>query len=166
MEAIRRLLDNRKIAGRYLIVAALLPVWAYVLYHLRLPILTRSIEPVAVWVQHDPEPDRKIKTGEYVTFDQYAPKPYNKVMTLIKRVGCGGGDALTVDRNDHYYCNGTYLAMAKKEVAGKAITPFRFNGRVPAGKLFLVGDFPGSYDSRVYGFVDRDRIKGVAWPLL
>lgn len=157
---------DKKILGRYLLVLAILPLWIYVVYHLRLPVLTRSIDPIAVWVQHNPDPDRRISTGEYVTFDQYAPKPYAKTMTLIKRVGCVEGETLNVDHNDYYYCNGRYLAAAKKEVAGKSSTPFRFNGTVPPGKLFLVGDFPGSYDSRVWGFMDRSRIKGVAWPLL
>jgi type IV secretory pathway protease TraF len=193
LEAMRRLLNNKRflLVIRYLFIVVVLSVEAYVLYHLRVPILTRSISPYVLWHQNDPKHRIKIVTGEYVTFDQNAPMPTAGVwtllkrvvsshgvtddktderhlikVTLIKRVGCNSGETITVDSNDDYYCNRTFLAHCKREVAGKPITPFRFNGQIPADKLFAIGDYSGSFDSRVYGFVDRDRIKGVAWPLL
>jgi signal peptidase I len=144
----------------------------YVLFHLRIPIITRSISPVVLWHEYEFEYElfhhdkRMIRSGEYVTYDQYAPKPVDGVVRLIKRVGCGPGELLSTDANGYYYCNGRYLAAAKREVAGKPITPFLFNGIVPRGELFVIGDAAGSYDSRVYGFIDRNRIKGVAWALL
>lgn len=168
MEAMRRISVNKRFAliSRYVFAVAVLSAWGYLLYHLRLPILTRSISPIVLWHENDPLHLRKIKHGDYVDFDQYVPKPVDKVISLIKRVGCGPGETLAMDANDYYYCNGTYLAQAKREVAGKPIIPFRFNGVVPAGKLFLIGDVARSYDSRVYGFIDRARLKGVLWPIL
>ena len=168
LETMHRSLVSKRFAliGRGVLITVVLSVEVYLLYHLRAPILTRSISPVLMWRVADPQHLREIKDGNYVDFDQYAPKPFDKVMRLIKRVGCSSGETLTMDKNDYYYCNGTYLAQAKREVAGKPIIPFQFNGVIPAGKLFVVGDVARSYDSRVYGFVDRARLKGVLWPLL
>ena len=158
--------EHFKQASRYILAAVVVSIVVFVLYHLRSPVLSRSISPLVLWRAGDPQHLEKVRHDDYVDFDQYVPKPFDKVMTLIKRVGCGPGENLRVDSNDYYYCNGVYLAQAKREVAGKPIVPFRFNGVVPAGKLFVVGDVAGSFDSRVYGFIDRIRLKGVLWPLL
>lgn len=184
MEATQKSSTNKKrLAVCILIAAVVLVIEAYVLNHLRVPVATRSITPYVLWHQNDPEHRMKIETGEYVTFDQIVPNPLHdiihrfkldriitnpvaKPMRLIKRVGCGPGDTLTFDANGHYYCNGKYLTTAVHELAGKSIIPFSFNGCIPDGKLFVVGDVMRSFDSRIYGLVDRARVKGVAWAIL
>ncbi|QEM66747.1 hypothetical protein FO488_00300 [Geobacter sp. FeAm09] len=182
MEAIKKIPHSR----RWLLIAAVLVVEVYVLCHLRIP-LTRSLESLVFWWTPDTEHHRVISTGDYVTFDQKVPMVIGKVASirefitslfghqtsepantigLLKRVGCSPGENLSVDANGYYYCDGRYLAVAKREVAGKPITPFCFNGRIPAGMIFVIGDDARSYDSRVYGFISRDRITGVAWAIL
>ncbi len=171
--------------NRWLLIAAVLAVEVYALCHLRIP-LTRSLEHVVFWRMPDTGHRRVIATGDYVTFDQRVPvvvaqvpsigefisrlsgrqaEP-SKIISLLKRVGCSPGETLTMNPNDFYFCDGHYLAKGKREVAGRPVAPFRFNGRIPAGMIFVIGDDARSYDSRVYGFISRDRITGVAWALL
>jgi len=146
--------------------------------------LTKSLSKRAFWYVQD-DHRRAIKTGEYVVFNHFVPRPAHSKdtfiersvfsmftskdpmmkLTFIKRVGCSAGETLTVD-GDYYYCNGTYLGRAKhRSRAGEKVEPFHFSGAVPAGMIFAIGDHPDSFDSRYYGFIPRDQILEVAWPL-
>lgn len=150
-------------ARNLLIVAVCSLIYGYVCHHIRVP-PTHSLSKRVFW---SVEADRSsaIKTGLYVIFNQFVPKPYSREITFIKRAGCTSGDTLKVE-SDYYYCNGHYLGHAKrKSLAGEPIAPFVFNGVVPDKMIFAIGDHPDSYDSRYVGFVSRDRIRGVAWAL-
>lgn len=145
-----------------LVIISLL-TW-YICLHIKVS-LTNSLTKRVFWSVLDTNKEKAIKSGRYVIFDQFVPKPTAKVFTFVKRVGCSAGETLKVE-NDYYYCDGGYLGMAKRKfLSNMPLTPFVFNGRVPKGMFFVIGDHPDSFDSRYIGFISRDRIKEAAWAL-
>ena len=79
-------------------------------------------------------------------------------------VGCPG-DALRTE-GSVFYLNGEKIAVASKhDSKGVAVTSFRFNGVIPAGSYFVLGDSEKSYDSRYWGFVKRSWIIGRGFPV-
>lgn len=75
--------------------------------------------------------------------------------TLTKRIACAAGDKLTFDGEAHY-CNGVKVDTINVRALddGTRMPIFEFNGVVPAGKLYLLGTHPRSFDSRYLGFFD------------
>lgn len=154
---------NSIFAKNFLIVTAISLIAWYGVNHIRIT-PTESLTKRIFWsVGRDPQ--TAVKTGQYVIFEQFVPKPYSKNVKFIKRAGCTAGDTLKVE-NDYYYCNGQYLGHAKrKSLRGEPMTPFVFNGVIPGGMVFAIGDHPDSYDSRYVGFISRERVERVAWAL-
>jgi conjugal transfer pilin signal peptidase TrbI len=138
----------------------------FVMLHTRF-LATPSLNHRFFWISGNRNAIEETRTGDYLTFTEYVPSPLDREITLVKRVGCVSGEHLRSDDNDNYYCNSSYLGHARQSTrTGQKLVPFRFNGIVPPGQLFLVGDHPDSYDSRYFGFVDRNRIQKRAWALL
>ena len=108
--------------------------------------------------------------GEYLLFHKqlvYAPLWGNQAQTdkLLKIVGCGAGHQLTV-HNGEYYCDDNYLGRALvQDSKGKPLPQFIFNGRIPVGSLFMVGNHPRSYDSKYFGFIHADSVLKKAYPI-
>lgn len=80
-------------------------------------------------------------------------------------VGCPG-DTLRTE-GAVFYLNGEKIAVARRhDSKGVAVTSFRFDGVIPPGSYFVLGDGEKSYDSRYWGFVKRSWIVGRGFPLL
>jgi signal peptidase I len=100
--------------------------------------------------------------GEVVVFSF----PLDPKKDFIKRVVGIPGDLLEI-RDGYLYRNGERLEEAYvKEYVFGAFGPVR----VPSGKLCVMGDNRNnSHDSRAWGFLDRQQVKGRAelkfWPL-
>lgn len=111
-------------------------------YGLRIPFTLIKVLP-------GDEPAR----GDVIIFD--APDSGTR---LIKRVVAIGGDRLEV-RNGHVFVNGRAgdaKAVLNLQLGGGPDVPAI---RVPAGSVFVMGDFRGnSHDSRYFGFVRDDEI--------
>jgi type IV secretory pathway protease TraF len=89
--------------------------------------------------------------------------PENLMVT--KRVECADGQRLDTRGRD-FFCEGRYLGRGKEHTLnGKKAEIFSFNGRVPEGAFFVMGDHPNSFDSRYFGFVWRKDVKAIAYPL-
>ena len=91
---------------------------------------------------------------------------YKKGTEFVKYAKCLPGDKLEV-KNLKYYCNGKYIDKARtKDSKGREVKPFVFNGIIPENKIFMYAPHPKSYDSRYWGFLDKNKIKGIViWKL-
>lgn len=100
----------------------------------------------------------RIKTGDYIVFEQNGKR-------LIKIVGCAPGERLRI-RNGESYCEDRFLGKALTHNSkGKPLPRFVYNGRVPPGNFFMIGEHLRSYDSRYTGFVHADDMEYRAYPL-
>ncbi len=128
--------------------------------------LTPSLKHRVYWLIRNPD---KVVRGDYVLFrhkelsDRMGMKKSEDVMKIL---GCNEGDLLTVDVEKKSYCNGEYLVRAKDiSLKGEPLQHFVFNGTVPKGVMFVMGQHKDSYDSRYFGFVDKNRILAKAYPI-
>lgn len=86
-------------------------------------------------------------------------KTNNGKCLVVKRVGCPSGSHL-MQQGPDYYCDGEKISQG---LEGKKL--FKFNGIIPAGKYFLIGDHKYSYDSKVVGFFNEEEINATLVPL-
>ena len=92
--------------------------------------------------------------------------PYWEYGTLFAKrfVGCPG-DVLSV-RGKDFRLNGKKTASATgKDSEDREVGVFRFDGVIPEGMYFVLGDGPRSYDSRYWGFVKKSWVVGRGFPL-
>lgn len=85
---------------------------------------------------------------------------------LIKTVVAVAGQHVVIDRS--IAVDGAHLAhsfVRPLDGEGRALAPDA-GGIVPTGKLFLLSEFAGSYDSRYFGPIPAAGILGLAHPLL
>jgi len=80
-------------------------------------------------------------------------------IVVTKKVACVSGQTLWSD-GLAYYCDGVQLGFAKTTTRkGEVLNPFQYNGIIPDGKLFLLGEHKDSFDSRYWGFADASLVK-------
>ncbi|MEN6317915.1 MAG: S26 family signal peptidase [Syntrophaceae bacterium] len=115
---------------------------------------------------------QEIQIGEYVLFP--APKVFSQLAgiklpdsaTAMKRLMCKNGQTLTVKDRD-FFCDNNFIGAAKeKTLLGKPLPLFVYNGVIPDGKLFVMGNHRDSFDSRYIGFIDRTSVEATGTPLL
>lgn len=128
--------------------------------------LTPSLKHRVYWLIRNPD---KVVRGDYVLFrhkELSARMGMKKSEDVMKILGCNEGDLLTVDAEKKFYCNGEYLVRAKDiSLKGEPLQHFVFNGTIPKGVMFVMGQHKDSYDSRYFGFVDKSRILAKAYPI-
>ena len=129
-------------------------------------ILTPSLAHRLFWVSKGPQ---HVGRGDYVFFEdaqlaQKVGKPEHP--NIFKIIRCDEGDTLTVDVGKRFFCNGEFLGVAKdysrKE---EKMQYFEFNGKIPQGFMFVMGEHKDSYDSRYFGFVDKSRVRAKLYPI-
>jgi conjugal transfer pilin signal peptidase TrbI len=111
-------------------------------------------------------PGPEIKKGSYIEFYMISPYIDNgEKRKLIKQVVCCPGELL-IEINKDYFCGDQYLGKAKdKSLAGVPVENFKFTGWIPADSFFVMGQHKDSYDSRYFGFIRRDNVKAVVYPI-
>ncbi|WP_313454265.1 S26 family signal peptidase [Brevundimonas sp.] len=108
-------------------------------------------------------PDR----GALVAVDQPdAARPYLSSLgmppdvKLIKRVAAERGDRVCL-RGAWLEVGGRIVAVRLRDGRGTRLQPWIGCRRLDAGEVFLLGDTPGSYDSRYFGPVRVTQVDGV-----
>lgn len=92
---------------------------------------------------------------------------YKKDEQFVKIVSCISGESLITNENYEYFCNGEFIGKALlKDGEGKSLKPYVFNGVIPNNKYFVSGTHPKSWDSRYFGFIDKNRIIATAKGLI
>ena len=128
--------------------------------------LTPSLKHRIYWLTRNPD---KVVRGDYVLFhhkELAAKVGMKKSEEMLKVIGCNEGDQLTVDAEKKFYCNGEYMVRAKDiSLKGEPLQHFVFNGQIPKGVMFVMGQHKDSYDSRYFGFVEKNRILAKAYPI-
>ena len=128
--------------------------------------LTPSLKHRVYWLIRNPD---KVVRGDYVLFrhkELSARMGMKKSEDVMKILGCNERDLLTVDAEKKFYCNGEYLVRAKDiSLKGEPLQHFVFNGTIPKGVMFVMGQHKDSFDSRYFGFVDKSRILAKAYPI-
>ncbi|MDD2736675.1 MAG: S26 family signal peptidase [Desulfuromonadaceae bacterium] len=128
--------------------------------------LTPSLKHRIYWLTRNPD---KVVRGDYVLFrhkELTTRMGMGKSLDVMKILGCNEGDVLTVDTDKMYYCNGEYLVRAKDfSLKGEPLQHFVFNGTIPKGVMFVMGQHKDSFDSRYFGFVEKNRILAKAYPI-
>lgn len=128
--------------------------------------LTPSLKHRIYWLTRNPD---KVVRGDYVLFhhkELAAKVGMKKSEEMLKVIGCNEGDQLTVDAEKKFYCNGEYMVRAKDiSLKGEPLQHFVFNGQIPKGVMFVMGQHKDSFDSRYFGFVDKNRILAKAYPI-
>ena len=129
-------------------------------------ILTPSLDHRVFWVSRNPQ---HVGRGDYVHFvDPELARKVGKPDTpdVFKRIRCDEGDILTVDGEKRFFCNGEYLGIAKDySRKGEKMQYFAFNGKIPPGSMFVMGEHPDSYDSRYFGLKDKSRVRARLYPI-
>lgn len=155
-------LSKRQLIGVVMIVVSISAYFA--LDHVSVS-TTPSLDYRVFWRSAAAKHKLGLENGSYVVFEARSPED-DSVIREGKMVGCSPGDRLVVDDLRDSYCNGIYLGHAKATSAkGTPVTAFRYDGVVPENQFYMIGTHRDSYDSRYYGFVSRDRVQEVAWPL-
>lgn len=108
----------------------------------------------------------QIVRNSYVLFELHSKYLEGaKTKKTLKQAACVEGDILRV-RQGSYYCNDTYLGSAKEySLQEEKLEYFKFEGEIPKGSLFVFGNHVDSFDSRYFGFVRKEDVIAIAYPI-
>jgi conjugal transfer pilin signal peptidase TrbI len=129
-------------------------------------ILTPSLAHRIFWVSKDPQ---QVRRGDYVFFEdaelaRAVGKPEHP--NIFKIIRCDEGDTLTVDAEKRFFCNGEFLGVAKDySLKSEKMQYFVFNGKIPKGFMFVMGEHKDSYDSRYFGLKEKSRVRAKLYPI-
>jgi len=104
--------------------------------------------------------------GDFIDF--WPPEnDYYSGISFVKQVVAGPGDTVTCEGRT-FFMGGQEIAQAKTHSQGGDALSLGPCGRVPEDHYFVVTPHKDSFDSRYgeIGHVPRDRVRGVARPLL
>lgn len=122
-------------------------------------------ESLPFWVFYVDE-TKEPALGDYIDF--WPPdNPYYADISFVKRIAAGPGDEVACEGRT-FLAHGEIVAKAKTHSQGGDRLAQGPCGVVPDGHYFVVTPHKDSFDSRyeVIGYVPRDRVRGVARPLL
>ena len=111
------------------------------------------------------QPD--LRKGSLVVVPLYTKlRPNCWPCLVVKYIKCDEGDLLEVKNHGEFFCNNVFLGSAKTHSKeGVPVKAFDYNGIIPKGKFFAMGNCIDSYDSRYVGFEDKNDIKAIALPI-
>ncbi len=104
-----------------------------------------------------PQDAEKLQNGDYVRF-AWQGEDFNRqmpmhIIPLMKRIACLAGQYLMVTISK-VFCDGLEIGTLRAaNMKGEPIAPALYNGIIPKGQAFVMGDHPHSYDSRYFGLI-------------
>lgn len=105
-----------------------------------------------------------IKIGDLITFrNRFGDRYVANNQLFVKKIVCEEGDKIRKEGNN-FLCNNNIVAIAlDRDSKNRKIESFDLKGikKVQRNKFFVTAQHPKSYDSRYYGFIDKDEIKGI-----
>ena len=107
-----------------------------------------------------------LEKGSYVLFTKsHHLIDDGEEFNVIKKIVCIEGDVFQNKGRD-YYCNGTYLGVAKnKTLKGEPLESFIYSGVIPENQYAVFSSHKDSFDTRYFGFIKKEEIKALALPL-
>lgn len=96
-----------------------------------------------------------VSKGDYVVFEAtHALINGGQRAHLTKKVVCVEGETVRFD-GERFFCNDELIGAVIRETStGTKIEVATAAGTIPAGKIFVAGDHPRSFDSRYLGLLD------------
>ena len=87
------------------------------------------------------------------------------ITPVMKIARCISGEHLKVS-DRRYYCNNEYLGTAKEySLRGEKVDNFIYDGIVPEGRIFVMGQHKDSFDSRYFGFIEAKDVTAIGHPV-
>ncbi len=114
-------------------------------------VYTKSIPHRLVW-----RTGEVAEVGSYGSFVIEHPLSPGEWIRVTKYVACGEGTEIEAAEGG-VRCDGRLVARAKPRTkTGVELEAFEYDGQIPEGKLFVIGngDWVNSIDSRYFGFLD------------
>lgn len=116
---------------------------------------------------------KEVGKGDLVLFydeeinNKAAERKYIRAGQMIgKRVAAVGGEKIRVGPKQTMVLGRKVSGNAPlSDSYGRTMQRFLYDGVVPDGSVFLLGDTDNSYDSRYYGFVEISKIRGTLTPI-
>lgn len=144
------------LGARLAILAGLVTGIWYIGDHLNW-IRGESIPITLAWISPGP-----IRSGDYVLFDAQSPViNHGEKVKLTKQVVCVEGQRIDFD-GETFFCDSRALGGVTRATSdGQAVPVTEFTGVIPAGKVFVRGSHPRSFDSRHLGLLDTAQLTRV-----
>ena len=166
----KRWVKLNEFSARHVYVFSALAVICFAIYIVQLNVavsISSSLNKRVFWFEKGKQ---DFKKGDYVIFETMYPSDPPKQVRAVKRVGCVPGETLSEKPFGggyfEYYCNGEYIGKSKPfSKKGKPLNRFVYEGIVPEGNAFMVGDHVDSYDSRYFGFIQFSQTFAKAHPI-
>jgi len=120
-----------------------------------------SVPVTLAWIEGG-----QVSKGDYVVFEAQHPIiNEGRPSHLTKQVACVAGESVHFD-GEKFSCDGAVLgAVIRSTSDGRPIAVAAVEGVIPAGKIFVMGTHPRSFDSRYLGLLDESKVQRVR-PLL
>jgi conjugal transfer pilin signal peptidase TrbI len=148
---------------KFIIIAISIFVGAYITGHILIS-QTESLNYRVFWKSSiwADQSEKALKKGDYVLFE-FAEDVY-----YVKRIGCLPSQHLR-KLNGVWLCDNSKLkdgiTITHSPSTGQKLKQFDFDGIIPEGKYFVIGDSQNSFDSRYWGFIDAENILYTLTPL-
>lgn len=168
---IRRILDAVRPALWYWRYAPLLLIGLYLAlpFHIAVDMQgERCLQNKSVYLQLE-NVVRHPKRGDLVFWHPQGPLAYVQAQYVGKRVVAVAGDYVEFDNKGIVYVNKAQVGSGFPLASMYKVTPDYFFAQsmvVPSDHVFVMGDHPQSNDSRYWGPLPVNQLKGQMWGIL
>lgn len=157
----------RRITGSSIAVILLLAIY-YLSYHIGY----NETESVYFrFYYHTDYKPKDVRPGNYFILEMPENELYRQGTKIVKRVACTEGLTLKTFISDdeafNFYCDGSFIGKLSNffDSRGNRLKTFFYDGVIPKGYVFLLGDLDKSYDSRYWGLLPVSNLKRLVYPI-